>query len=132
MNRRDQALSRIDILRRILRNEDEDDAPIHLGQNYHEDIQSNLFSENYLECNVLNCDQLRLEVLFECLAADEVQNVYLPEEIQEISRNIEEYLHNDDIFNCMRKSLTNQLEYMLRPPRLISESESESESENEI
>ncbi len=126
----DEALPRIDMLRRLLINEDE--APLHIGQNTHmyesEDIQSNLFSTNYLECNVLNCGQLRLEVLIECLAADEVQDVYSLDEIREISNNFENYLHYDDIFDCMRTSLTNQFiyMYMLRAPPLISDSENES------
>ncbi len=135
MNRRVQALRRIDMLRQLF-GINEDDAPIHLGQNTHlgefDDIQSNLFSTQYLDCNVLNCSQLRLEVLIACLSADEALDVYSLEEIQLISDNIENYLHEDTIFQCMYTSLRNQLDYMLRlndnPQQediIISESESD-------
>lgn len=116
MNRRVQALSGIDILRLepLLRVP----APIHLGQNTHEgELDEDLynlgifFSRRHLwVCNALNCSQLRLEVLMKCPLA---RAAYSDEEIQIISNNFENYLHDDRIYDCIHRSLTNQLDFML-------------------
>jgi hypothetical protein len=111
------------------------DGEFHFGQTDHDrdrdDIRELLFSPSYLGCTVLNCEQLRLKVLIECLdpavvdgwtVMDGHGNV-INDQFGKIVRinNLITHpvdnpnlnpLHNRHIQKCMRTSWTNQRRHM--------------------
>jgi hypothetical protein len=117
------------------------DGDFHFGQTDHDRdrvfIAKYLFDSSYLGCTVLNCEQLRLEVLIECLDPDvvdgwtvmDVHGNVITDRFRKIVRinNLITYpvenpnlnpLHNEHIKKCMKTSLTNQRNYMQRQRRL--------------